>query len=81
AFANGKDASFLQYLLSAPDGKAKGELVRRFKIETQPEGCDADDQRQRLFLGEEDVGEWELDAPADQPATLSSVIKVGEAVQ
>ncbi|MCI3946102.1 3-phytase [Pseudomonas syringae] len=80
AFANGKDGSFLQYRLSAPDGKAHGELVRRFKVDTQPEGCVADDQRQRLFLGEEDVGVWEVDARADQPATLSSVIKVGEAV-
>ncbi|AHG40762.1 3-phytase [Pseudomonas syringae CC1557] len=80
AFANGKDGSFLQYRLSAADGKAHGELVRRFKVETQPEGCVADDQRQRLFLGEEDVGVWEVDARADQPATLSSVIKVGEAV-
>ncbi|QHF03078.1 phytase [Pseudomonas asturiensis] len=78
AFANGKDGSFLQYRLSAPDGKAQGELVRRFKVETQPEGCVADDQRQRLFLGEEDVGVWEVDARADQPATLSSVIKVGD---
>ncbi|KPC33705.1 Phytase domain-containing protein [Pseudomonas syringae pv. cilantro] len=80
AFANGKDGSFLQYRLSAADGKARGELVRRFKVETQPEGCVADDQRQRLFLGEEDVGVWEVDARADQPATLSSVIKVGDAV-
>ncbi|WP_122490611.1 phytase [Pseudomonas viridiflava] len=78
AFANGKDGSFLQYRLSAPNGKAQGELVRRFKVETQPEGCVADDQRQRLFLGEEDVGVWEVDARADQPATLSSVIKVGD---
>ncbi|WP_122222685.1 phytase [Pseudomonas syringae group genomosp. 3] len=80
AFANGKDGSFLQYRLSAADGKAQGELVRRFKVETQPEGCVADDQRQRLFLGEEDIGVWEVDARADQPATLSSVIKVGDAV-
>ncbi|MGN2436263.1 phytase [Pseudomonas syringae] len=80
AFANGKDGRFLQYRLSAPDGKAQGELVRSFKVETQPEGCVADDQRQRLFLGEEDVGVWEVDARADQPATLSSVIKVGNVV-
>ncbi|ORC58960.1 3-phytase, partial [Pseudomonas floridensis] len=78
AFANGKDGTFLQYRLSAPGGKAQGELVRRFNVETQPEGCVADDQRQRLFLGEEDVGVWEVDARADQPATLSSVIKVGD---
>lgn len=77
AIANGKDGTFLQYRLSAPDGRVHGELVRQFKVDTQPEGCVADDQRQRLFLGEEDVGVWALDARADQPATLTSVIKVG----
>lgn len=77
AIANGKDGTFLQYRLSAPDGHARGELVRRFKVDSQPEGCVADDQRQRLFLGEEDVGVWAVDARADQPATLTSVIKVG----
>jgi len=77
AFANGKDGSFLQYRLSAPDGRVQGELVRQFKVDSQPEGCVADDQRQRLFLGEEDVGVWAVDARADQPANLTSVIKVG----
>ncbi|AVO59862.1 phytase [Pseudomonas chlororaphis] len=77
AFANGKDGSFLQYRLSAPDGRVQGELVRQFKVDSQPEGCVADDQRQRLFLGEEDVGVWAADARADQPANLSSVIEVG----
>ncbi|GFM50278.1 3-phytase [Pseudomonas cichorii] len=80
AFANDKDGSFLQYRISAPDGKVRGELVRSFKVDSQPEGCVADDQRQRLFLGEEDVGVWAVDARADQPATLSSVIKVGDVV-
>ena len=80
AFANDKDGTFLQYRLSGADGKASGELVRQFKVDSQPEGCVADDQRQRLFVGEEDVGVWALDARADQPATLASVIKVGEAV-
>ncbi|MHC8314969.1 phytase [Pseudomonas sp. LB3P31] len=77
AIANGKDGTFLQYRLSAPNGTVQGELVRQFKVDSQPEGCVADDQRQRLFLGEEDVGVWAVDARADQPATLSSVIKVG----
>lgn len=77
AFANGKDGRYLQYRLSAPDGVVKGELVRQFNVDTQPEGCVADDQRQRLFLGEEDIGVWAMDARADQPTTLSSVIKVG----
>ena len=77
AIANGKDGTFLQYRLSAPDGRVHGELVRQFKVDSQPEGCVADDQRQRLFIGEEDVGVWTVDARADQPATLTSVIKVG----
>ncbi|AZE60768.1 MULTISPECIES: phytase [Pseudomonas fluorescens group] len=77
AIANGKDGTFLQYRLSAPHGRAQGELVRQFKVDSQPEGCVADDQRQRLFIGEEDVGVWAVDARADQPATLTSVIKVG----
>lgn len=81
AIANGKDGTFLQYRLSAPDGSVQGELVRQFKVDSQPEGCVADDQRQRLFLGEEDVGVWAVDARADQPATLSSVIKVGAQLQ
>jgi 3-phytase len=81
AIANGKDGTFLQYRLSAPNGNVQGELVRQFKVNSQPEGCVADDQRQRLFLGEEDVGVWAVDARADQPATLSSVIKVGAQLQ
>lgn len=81
AIANGKDGTFLQYRLSAPDGHVQGELVRQFKVDSQPEGCVADDQRQRLFIGEEDVGVWAVDARADQPATLTSVIKVGAHLQ
>ncbi|WP_442963436.1 phytase [Pseudomonas sp. 3JA] len=77
AFANGKDGRFVQYRLSAPDGVVKGQLVRQFSVDSQPEGCVADERRQRLFLGEEDVGVWEVDARADQPAILNSVIKVG----
>ncbi|XXD82221.1 phytase [Pseudomonas sp. Z5-35] len=77
AFANGKDGRYLQYRLSATGAGVKGELVRQFNVDSQPEGCVADDQRQRLFLGEEDVGVWAMDARADQPSTLTRVIKVG----
>ncbi|ROO42821.1 3-phytase [Pseudomonas sp. AF76] len=77
AFVNGKDGRYLQYRLSAPDGLVKGELVRQFSVDSQPEGCVADERHQRLFLGEEDVGVWAVDARADQPATLTRVIEVG----
>ncbi|WEK07981.1 MAG: phytase [Candidatus Pseudomonas colombiensis] len=81
AIANGKDGTFVQYRLSAPNGSVQGELVRQFKVASQPEGCVADDQRQRLFIGEEDVGVWAVDARPEQPATLASVVKVGGLLQ
>ena len=77
SFANDKDGTFVQHRLLAKGDKVEGELVRQFKVATQPEGCVADDRNQRLFLGEEDVAVWAVDARADQPATLTSVIKVG----
>ncbi|THF65379.1 phytase [Pseudothauera rhizosphaerae] len=81
AFANDKDGSFVQYRLSAPDGRPQGELVRRFAVASQPEGCVADDRRERLFVGEEDVAVWALDARADAPAAPEQVIAVGDVVQ
>ena len=80
SFANDKDGTFVQHRLYAKGDKVQGELVRQFKVASQPEGCVADDRNQRLFLGEEDVAVWAVDARPDQPATLTSVIRVGEQV-
>ena len=77
SFANDKDGTFVQHRLYTKGDKVEGELVRQFKVATQPEGCVADDRNQRLFIGEEDVAVWAVDALPDQPATLTSVIKVG----
>ena len=81
AIVNDKDGTFLQYRLSGANGKASGQLLRRFKTATQPEGCVADDRNQRLYIGEEDVAVWTLDARAEVPATLEQVIAVGGPVQ
>jgi 3-phytase len=80
AIPNDKDGTFLQYRLSSADGRIKGELVRRFKVETQPEGCVADDRNQRLFVGEEGAAVWTLDARAEAPTRLEQVIGVGGAM-
>jgi 3-phytase len=80
AIPNDKDGNFLQYRLSADAGRIKGELVRQFKVESQPEGCVADDRNQRLFVGEEDVAVWVLDARADAPTRLEQVIAAGDVV-
>lgn len=81
AFANGKDGTFLQYRLSDVQGQIQGQQVRRFKVDSQPEGCVADDRQQRLFIGEEDVGVWALDARPDASDALTSVLKVGEVLK
>lgn len=81
AIVNDKDGRFLQYRLSAPDGQAQGELVREFAVASQPEGCVADDLRQRLFIGEENVAVWALDASAEADSELHKVIDVGGLVQ
>ncbi|VXC27528.1 3-phytase [Pseudomonas sp. 8Z] len=77
AIVNDKDGTFLQYRLSGTHGKARGELLRRFNTASQPEGCVADDRNQRLYIGEEDVAVWALDARAEAPATFTQVIAVG----
>ena len=77
AIANDKDGTFVQYRLDGSTGQPRGELVRRFKVETQPEGCVADDRNERLFVGEEDVAVWVLDARAEAPTALEKVIGVG----
>ncbi len=81
AIANDKSGRFLQYRLDGSGGKVEAELVREFATATQPEGCVADDRNQRLFVGEEDVAVWTLDARGDAPAVLEKVIEVGAEVQ
>lgn len=80
AIANDKDGTFLQYRLDGSSGRVQATLARQFKVASQPEGCVADDRNQRLFVGEEDVAVWVLDARAEAPAELQQVIGVGEVV-
>ncbi|MDH0057321.1 phytase [Stutzerimonas stutzeri] len=77
AIANDKDGTFVQYRLDGQSGQPHGELVRRFKLDSQPEGCVADDRGERLFVGEEDVAVWVVDARAEVPAAPQKVIGVG----
>ena len=78
AIANDKDGRFVQYRLQDSQGRVVGQQVRSFALHSQPEGCVADDVQHRLFIGEEDVGVWALDARASEPAEPKPVIAVGE---
>lgn len=75
--ANDKDGRFIQYRLELRDGVYGGQPVRRFRVDSQPEGCVVDDRQGRLFVGEEDVGIWSLLARADASGKLTMVMPVG----
>ncbi|WP_165856341.1 phytase [Marinobacter sp. JSM 1782161] len=78
AFANDKSGRYVQYRLDLTEDHWGGEAVREFSLDSQPEGCVADDDRQRLFVGEEGYGIWVLDAEPDGDDRLTLVDAVGE---
>ncbi|WP_337878667.1 phytase [Rheinheimera sp.] len=74
-FANSKDGTVAQYEIKASDQGLSGQLVRRLKVPSQPEGCVADDKQHQLFVGEEDVGIWRFDARANATPQGAQIIK------
>ena len=64
---NGKDGLFVQFALREDYSVAE---ARRWRTETQPEGCVADDDNGVLYVGEEGYGVWRLAADARRPAQL-----------
>ncbi len=64
-FVNDKSGLIEQYQLSSDGKRWQGrENVRRLQVPGQPEGCVVDDERQQLFVGEEDAGIWRFAAAA-----------------
>lgn len=81
AIANDQDGRFVQYHLSPANNQIQAKKVRAFSVASQPEGCVVDDQTSQLFIGEEDVAVWVLDANATAPVQLKKVIGVNEVVK
>ncbi len=78
-FANDKTGRVAQYRIEARADGLHATLQHQFKLASQPEGCTFDDQRQRLFVGEEDRGIWALDlaqAPVPAPQLIAEVGEV-----
>lgn len=61
-FANDKDGRFEHFRVTRSDKGYAGELLRGFRLSSQPEGCVVDDRNGRLFVGEEKRGIWTLSA-------------------
>lgn len=66
AILNSKDGTFQQYeLFDNGAGRVAVNLVRTFSVDSQPEGCVADDELGFLYVGEEDVAIWKFEAEPD----------------
>ncbi|PIQ39206.1 MAG: 3-phytase, partial [Thalassolituus sp. CG17_big_fil_post_rev_8_21_14_2_50_53_8] len=72
-FINDEDGRFEQYEITDSANGWSGNKVREFRVNSQPEGCAADDTKQQLFLGEEDVAIWTIGAEADAGERLTQV--------
>jgi 3-phytase len=66
-FVNSEQGQIQQWeLRGRRDGTVGALLVRELSVDTQPEGCVADDQLGRLYVGEEAQGIWRFGAePSD----------------
>lgn len=78
AFVNDKDGRYEHYRITRSSGRFNAQLMRSFKLASQPEGCVADERSGLLFVGEEKRGLWVTSARADRPATLKMVLPVGD---
>lgn len=81
-FINDKDGRYQQWLLQTQlepalaDSVINSQLVREFKVNSQPEGCTADDAARRLFVGVEAEGVYWVEAESDNPSTAHLIAPV-----
>ncbi len=68
AFVTAAEGRIQQWRLrDGPDGKVSGECVRSWRLDSEAEGCCADDDHGWLFVAEEDVAIWRYGAEPDGP--------------
>jgi 3-phytase len=76
AFMVIKDGTIRQIRLSGGAAGPASEVVRTLKLATQSEGCAVDEQRGRLYAGEEGRGLWRFDARPDGPVAGTLIAPV-----
>lgn len=78
-YVNDTDGLVKQWqLLDQGNGKVGAKLRREFKIDTQTEGCVADDETGDLYIGEEGFGIWKYSAEPDGGDTRVLVDEVNK---
>jgi 3-phytase len=76
-FINDTDGKMRQWRLDpTATGTVKAVLVREFAFATQTEGCVADDETGWLYVAEEDVALWRLNAEPKGPEKRTQVTSV-----
>ncbi len=78
-FVNDTDGLVKQWLLKdAGHGRVGAEVVREIQLESQTEGCVADDETGDLYIGEEDVAIWKYSAEPDGGEARTQVDSVAD---
>lgn len=84
-FVNDTDGRYQQWLLAERDTATGSDpvqfeatLVREFAVSSQPEGCVADDDQQRLFVGVENEGIYAVPANHQQEASFDTVMEIDD---
>ena len=78
AFLNDKTGKIEQWeLFDNGSGLVDGKLVRTLNVDSQPEGCVADDIHGILYAGEEQHALWKFDAEPDAKTTKTLIDSVG----
>lgn len=75
-FINGKSGDIEQWRLTVQEAGIEGRIVRRLKVDSQPEGCVVDAATATLYVGEEDVGVWKFSADESAATDGEMVIEV-----
>ncbi len=75
-FINGKSGDIEQWRLTVNESGIEGTIVRRLKVDSQPEGCVVDDTTATLYVGEEDVGVWKFSADESADTEGEMIIEV-----
>lgn len=78
AITTDKSGVIEQWHLTARDGGGvDSKMIRQLRVDTQPEGCVADDMNGYLYVGEEDVGIWKFNAEPDTGNEKRLIAKAG----
>ena len=73
-----KDGRIDHYARDLSGAAPSAKLIRSFKVETQSEGCVADDRTGIVYVGEEDAGIWSIDTKLSDAAKLERFATVDE---